>query len=417
MSCQSQTTPTCKLLDIGEVGLKCDSLRSVGANAKAANLYFNAGIQNQSSELFVYAAWQYGEANLADSSLIAIKKSIQYGLNNPYILEKTGIEESTRNSPLRNEIDQLLKQIEKRNTEVQNFEIVTAPVDRFWNYFDKALDDTLNAKIYLSNYICEGSNALKDYYHIRYENVDNMYNVMIKRNPDYYRYLRKYITPQMLHQVAEESTQMMKKFSSLYPKAVFPKTYIVPDLINGSGTLTESSLYIGVDMFAKSDSMPLTNLNDWQLGTITEFENMKYDLVHELMHFQQSYSDFEGKEILLGKLIEEGSCDFLVSLLTKNHKVSPGVQRNLDYLADKNNYDFVIRELKTDLYSHDLSKWMHNGGGIKDRPSNLGYTMGFLICRSFYENAEDKQKAIKTILTTDDFKEVIRNSKFQELLQ
>ncbi|NME72545.1 hypothetical protein [Flammeovirga aprica] len=415
-SCQKADQTSCDLPDLERIGIQCDTFREKGKNAKAAHLYFKAGQQNQSSELFVYAAWQFGEANLADSALLAVKESIKYGLSSPYILEKLGLEKLTRDHNMREELDSLLYQIELQQNNVSNFEIVTAPVDRFWKYFDQALTDTLNGRIYLSNYICEGSFALKDYYHIRYENADKMYKVMIEKNPNYYLYLRKHISQEKLHNVAQEATQMMQKFAVLYPKAVFPKTYIVPDLINGSGTLTESSLYIGVDMFAKSDSMPKENLNDWQISTITEFENMKFDLVHELMHFQQSYADFEGKENLYGKLIEEGSCDFLVSLLTEDGEVSPGVQRNLDYLSVPKNYDFVMSELKRDIYSKDLSKWMHNGGAIKDRPSNLGYTMGFLICKSYYENANDKREAVKKILTTDDFKEIILGSDYKGIL-
>jgi len=413
---ETESKQSCELADLATIGYQCDSLRSMGEHRKAAQLYFKTGQQNESPELFVYSAWQFGEANHIDSALIAVEKAVEFGLNSPYILDKIGIESESRESDHRKRIDRLLHAIKIKNASVDNFEVVIEPISRFWNYFDKALQDTVYAKKYLSQFICEGSYALKDYYHIRYENVDNMYAVMIKRNPEYYSYVKEYFTPERLKEVSEESKIMMQKFSKIYPRAVFPKTYIIPDLINGTGTLTESALYIGADMFAKSDSMPTKNLNDWQITTITEFENMKYDLVHELMHFQQSYSDFENRELLLGKLIEEGVCDFLVSLLTKNNQVSPGVQRNLTYLENSDNYKFVINELKRDIYSNDLSKWMHNGGAILDRPSNLGYTMGFLVCKSYYENSEDKKKAVYQLLNTDNFKEIIQGSSFKEIL-
>ena len=119
---------------------------------------------------------------------------------------------------------------------------------------------------------------------------------------------------------------------------------------------------------------------------------------------------------MIGKLIEEGVCDFLVSILTEDQQPSPGVQRNLDYLADPQNYEFVMSELKRDIYSSDLSKWMHNGGAITDRPSNLGYTMGFLICKSYYENSKDKAQAIVDLLTTKNFKKIIAESEFSDVL-
>lgn len=413
---QSESKPFCELVDIAVIGYQCDSLRSVGEHGKAAQLYFKTGQMNQSSELFVYSAWQFEEAGKIDSALIAVKKAVEYGMNSPYVLDKLGIKNNNKNSKFRKEVDLLLENIKLKNYSVDNFEIVTESINSFWSYFDKAMKDKVNAKKYLSEFICDGSFAIKDYYHIRYENVDNMHRIWIDENADYFSYVKDYITSDKLEKVSKEAKQMMVKFSKIYPNAVFPKTYIVPDLINGSGTLTELGLYIGIEMFAKSDNMPLDNLSDWEILTITEFENMKFDLVHELMHFQQSYSDTESKDLLLGKLIEEGVCDFLVSLLTDTNQVSPGVKRNLDYLEKPGKFEFLMNELKRDIYSEDLSKWMHNGGGITDRPSNLGYTMGYLICKSYYENSNDKEKAIFELLNTNDFKKIIKESEFKEIL-
>ncbi|MEM8900987.1 MAG: hypothetical protein AAGC85_22935 [Bacteroidota bacterium] len=421
VSCNTPTasTDSCELIDLGLVGARTDSLYAAGNSQQAAWEYFQAGEKNQSSELFVYAAWQYGEAANPDSALIAVKRAAEFGMNSPFILDKAGVDKMSKNSPHREEVDQILAEIEARNNSVDNFEIVPTPISRFWTYFDQALADTANAKEYLSAYICEGSYALRDYYHIRYENVEKMNGVMIKQNPEYYQYVREHITAEEIENITQEAEQMMVNLSKLYPKAVFPKTYLIPDLINGSGTLTELGLFIGVTMFAKSDSMPDENLNDWQKGTITEFENMKFDLVHELMHFQQSYSDLRTRELLVGKLIEEGVCNFLVSLCIEGEssKISPLEKRNQEYIKDPENYERLMAELKEKLYTHDLSKWMHNGGWITDRPSNLGYSIGFLICQSYYENSSDKKKAIYELLNTDRFEDIYEQSDFKDLLE
>lgn len=406
----------CSLVDIGKTALTCDSLRNAGKNSVAAQLYFKLGKQNRSSELFVYSAWQFGESNSMDSALIAVKQAVKYGMNSPYVLDKLGIDEASKLSEHRPAVDQLLAEIKRKNSSVDNFEIVTTPMQRFWTYFDQALNDSARAKEHLSAFICEGSPAIRDYYHIRYENVDNMHRKMIQENPEYYAYVRQHISAEKLEEVAQESKTMMGRFSDLYPQAIFPKTYLVPDLINGSGTLTELGLFIGVTMFAKSEQMPLQNLNDWQLSHITEFENMKYDLVHELMHFQQSYGDSKNRELLLGRLIEEGVCDFLVTLVTDEGAMSPVMRKRLDYLDEPDNMAFVMDELKRDVYTPDLSKWMHNGGQITDRPSNLGYSMGYLICQSYYENSTDKEQAIQELLNTDDFKEIVAGSDYRSVL-
>ena len=63
----------CELLDIGAIGYQCDALRAESKYDQSAQLYFKTGERNQSSELFVYAAWQFGMAKQIDSALIAIK--------------------------------------------------------------------------------------------------------------------------------------------------------------------------------------------------------------------------------------------------------------------------------------------------------------------------------------------------------
>ncbi len=418
IACQKQKKAqiVCDLPDLGAVGSICDSLHSVGEYDKAARLYSQTGEQNQSSELFVYSAWMYGQAKKTDSALMAIKKAISFGMSNPYVLDKVGIETAAEASELRTDVDRLLDSIKVINTSIENFEVISTPVNDFWNYFEKAKTDTANAKKYLTQYICEGSNAVKDYYHIRYENVEKMHRNLTLKYADFYDYVKNSITEDRLYKVAEESKQMMLNFSKIYPQTTFPKTYLIPDLINSSGTLSELGLYIGISMFAKSDSMPLNNLDDWQKTHITEFENMKYVLIHELMHFQQSYSDSENRQLLLGKLIEEGVCDFLVTLLTAKHEMSPDMKRRLDYMAIPENKSFMKEELKRDLYTDDLSKWMYNGGMITDRPSDMGYTLGYLICKSYYENSTDKKQAVFELLNTSSFKSIIEESEYSDLL-
>lgn len=418
LACQKDkpTPKICELPDVGAIGSICDSLYAAEEYTQAARLYFKGGIQNQSSELFVYSAWMYGQAQEADSALMAIKNAISFGMSNPYILDKVGIAAEAGNDGLRKEVHHLLDSLESINSSIDNFEVINTTTNDFWEYFEKAKADTANAKMYLAQYICEGSNALKDYYHIRYENVDKMHRNLILKYSDYYTYVKSILTQDRLQKVAEESKEMMLQFSKIYPPTTFPKTYLVPDLINSSGTLSELGLFIGISMFAKSDSMPLKNLDDWQKTHISEFENMNFVLIHELMHFQQSYSDDKNRNILLGKLIEEGVCDFLVTLLTPKNAVSPDMQRRLDYLATEENENFILEELKRDLYSGDLSKWMYNGGAISDRPSDMGYTMGYLICKSYYEQSTDKKQAVFELLNTSNFKSIIENSEYSSLL-
>ena len=74
-------------------------------------------------------------------------------------------------------------------------------------------------------------------------------------------------------------------------------------------------------------------------------------------------------------------------------------------------------DLKNDLFSEDYSKWLYNGGAITDRPHDLGYTVGYLICKSYYYNAEDKKNAVFELLNTNDFLAILGGSDYSFLLE
>ncbi len=90
---------------------------------------------------------------------------------------------------------------------------------------------------------------------------------------------------------------------------------------------------------------------------------------------------------------------------------------NLIYLSDEENEQKIMNDLKNDLFSEDNSKWLYNGGSIDDRPHDLGYTVGYLISKSYYQHAEDKQQAIFELLNTNDFLSILKGSDYTYLLQ
>lgn len=420
LSCQKNQNiidNTVTLPDLDAIGSKCDSLRSANANKEAAEIYFETGQILKSSELFVYAGWQFAEAKLIDSALIAIDHSIDFGMSNPNILNKYEIGPVNETSLLGKKVIQRLDSIKQVQSKIENFELISEPLDSFWPYFDKALTDTANAKQYLAEYVLNGSYATKDYYHKRYENIHAMYNQMILRTPNHYKYTRQFLSKAKIDSLKKDMTKMIRRFSELYPSAVYPKAYIVPGMLNGRGTLTEVGLFAGAEMYVKSDTMSDENLSQWQLETISEINSMIFVITHEWLHFQQSYHDKKNEGNLLHKVIEEGVCDFVVDLVSDKNVIEIDRITSIGYLDNQKNLDFILSEFKRDMYSNDLSKWMYNGGGIKDRPSDIGYALGYKICKSFYEKSDDKKLAIWTLFNTDDFETILKNSDYDYLLK
>lgn len=400
------------LPDLNQLFENYESAERTGSYAAFANQLVKANRDLQSSELYVEAASLYDQAGHSDSVAILLHLAIDHGMANPNILERLKISPHQQGSTKWKELHSRLDSIRERLSSVDNFSLEVAAMSRFWPYFEKAKKDTSLAKAIFKEYIFSGPTELRDYYAVRYYSTEAMFGQMINAAPRYYSYLHKYFDPDRLDDFKDVTRKWMKNFQELYPQAVFPKVYVVPGILNSGGTATEMGLFIGGDMYGKSGDMPTQELTEWQKDAIMEASSLPTLTMHELMHFQQSYSDPKNTNTVLSGIIQEGVCDLLVELCSGEKMKNS----NLAYLEDPGNREKIFSELKADLHGEDLSKWLYNGGSIQDRPHDLGYTMGYLITKSYYKKQADKKKAINELLNSRDLDAIIRQSDYAFLI-
>ena len=401
-----------ELQDLNVVFNDYERLENSRKYAVMARKIMKANADLQSSEFYVEAASLYLLAKNKDSSVLLLHKAIDHGMANPNILKKFAGLEDLKSEEFR-ALNVRLDSLENKLHNISNFTLETRAMDRFWPYFEKAIAQPDSAKQYLAEYILEGPPEIRDYYAIRYYSPENMFGQMINGAPEYYTYLRSQINSDSLKALSGKTSKALKNFKSLYPEAVFPKVFMVPGLLNSGGTASEMGLFIGGDMYGKSPSMPVHELNDWQRDAIMEIGALPQLILHELMHFQQNYSDTLHEDTVLYKIIEEGVCDFLRELASGELVDT----QQLAYLSSSENFERIARDLKQDLYSEDLSLWLYNGGSIEDRPPDLGYALGYLITKSYYQNARDKNQALANLLNTDDMRSILGGSAYYFLLE
>ena len=365
----------------------------------------------KSSELYLEAASLYHQGGKIDSVVSLLHKAIDKGMANPAILKKfPGLKQ--HNSVLFNKLSERLDSISNKLKEISHFTLEMEAMNSFWPYFEKARNNPKVAKQFFKQYILEGPQEIRDYYSVRYYSVENMYGQMINASPKYYSYLKKQFNRDSTLALKKTTTKWMKQFNAMYPEAVFPKVYIVPGMLNSGGTVTEMGLFIGGDMYGRSEDMPLEELSDWQKNAIMDVSALPGLIMHELMHFQQNYADPEHENMVIYKLIEEGDCDFIVELSSG----IPLQNEQLSYLDDPLNFEKIAKELHKELYAEDLSKWMYNGGSIEDRPPDLGYALGYLISKSYYNKADDKEVAMFELLNTNNILSILEESDYAYLL-
>ncbi len=367
----------------------------------------------QATQLYVEAASLYYKAYALRETVKCLHQAVDKGLANPKILAQfPGLPEKL-NFPEGEQLLARLDSIQARLKDVAHYELEMRSMGHFWPYFERALKDTSKAREELKRYILEGPPEIRDFYVVRYGNLDLMYGQMINATPDYYNYLRNQLQADSLQAVQATTRLWMQNFKKLYPEAIFPKVYVVPGILNSGGTTSEMGMFVGGDMYGRSPEMPTEGLSDWQIDAIMAFEELPGLTIHELMHFQQNYRDTTNTDRVMGAIIGEGVCDFLLELSSGK----PLQNSNLDYLKDPGNLEFILEELQNDLYHTDTSKWLYNGGSIEDRPHDLGYTLGYLISKSYYEQHSDKKQAVYDLLNTDDFESIYLGSSYHSLLQ
>lgn len=389
-----------------------EKLDSTGAYAAFANTLIQANRHLKSSELYVEAASLYAQAGNSDSVAILLNLAIDQGMANPKILTRLKVDSTARRG---SEWERLLFRLDSIRTKLHSlshFSLESKAMRHFWPYLEEALKDTTRAKTVLREYILSGPPEVRDFYAVRYYNVESMYGQMINAAPTYYRYLRDHFDSGNLKALSFVTTRGMQVFQELYPPAVFPKVYIVPGILNSGGTATEMGLFVGGDMYGISENTPREELTEWQVEALMEMESLPGVALHELMHFQQNYDDSRHQNSVLLGLIQEGVCDLLVELCTGNELQ----HANLEFLSIPANRERILADLRQDLYGEDLSRWMYNGGSIHDRPHDLGYTLGYLITKSYYERQPDKKAAVYELLNSKDLEQIVRDSEFAYLL-
>lgn len=161
-----------------------------------------------------------------------------------------------------------------------------------------------------------------------------------------------------------------------------------------AGTTSDNGLLIGVEMNAGDDQTPMDELGDWERAVIERVSNLPYIVAHELIHLQQ-HRDTLGRT-LLKEALREGMADFV------GEKISGGIVNPLQHRYGDAHEAALWEEIQEEMEGTDFGHWLFRGDKSRDRPADLGYYIGYEICKAYYMNASGKTAAIRTMLGTTD---------------
>jgi len=282
-----------------------------------------------------------------------------------------------------------------KNTNPNTAQLVTADITNFWLAYDQGLKSSMRAEIQ-QIYFKQASAGLQDFFELRIGSVDELVDT-IEQIPNYYASIRE----QTLL-ITEEEKKIRAAFYAmkyLYPGALFPDIYFLIGRMNTIGTFSESGLLIGTEMFGNQSGISEDGLSAWHKANIKPYTAISSTVAHELIHYNQPQDYLFGAEHgLLSYAIVEGAADFLGEMISgqllNQAQHEYGTQNEGALWHKFRNDDMFSLEQQDD--------WFYHQDPASNRPSDLGYFLGYQIVETYYQNAKDTGKAIAEIINMDD---------------
>ncbi|MBV8252378.1 MAG: hypothetical protein JO154_07195 [Chitinophaga sp.] len=186
----------------------------------------------------------------------------------------------------------------------------------------------------------------------------------------------------------------VEDFRKLYPELRNGKMYFTIAATRSAGTVMDSTNLLGTEVVTGNKSTDVSEFKDNRLSNFFKnqgSDNILWIAIHEYIHTQQKT---DGNNILLGQCLTEGAADFVAE------KVLKSTLTNSYIVYGRSHEDTLKVQFKKEMMGESYDNWMYNWSRTKTM-GDLGYFMGYTICKSYYQHAKDKKKAIKDIITLD----------------
>ncbi|TDQ80155.1 hypothetical protein [Sphingobacterium yanglingense] len=285
----------------------------------------------------------------------------------------------------------ILLLVTSSNTMAQT--IHTKDVVNFWNAYDQIHQTNSHEKqldIINTIYLNPGSDGLKKLCQtMNYS--DSTFVRSIVTYPKFWNSLR--VKTESLQQENLNIQKHVKTLKSLYPDLQPSNLYMCIGLGSAGGRPIGKDLVIGLELALGDSSINTTELRSQDKRDFyksAQSNGLEFIAVHEYIHTQQKKSS---SNYVLKQAIREGSCDFMAELVI-------GRPLTINYIKyGYANYQKSFDLLRKDLVNPNLNNWFYNYdvSTIKD----LGYFMGYVISKKYYENSLDPSQAIKEIIELD----------------
>lgn len=267
--------------------------------------------------------------------------------------------------------------------------IISTDINNFWIAYDSIQKNNKDKSETIDRlFLDKKTDGLKAFMEIKKFGKDDYLNV-IEKYPNFWNSIRPntFIDSKKIKTI----NTAFKHFKKLYPNNSKGNIYYTIGTLKSGGTTHHEDLLLGVEKLTGNQNTDVSEFEKESLRKMFLFTNpsqLEQVTVHEFIHtFQKN-----GEVNVLSKAIKEGSCDFIAELAL-NKKFTA---HYLDYGAK--NYEQVQSDFRSEMLSQKFDNWFYNSDA---KNPDLGYFVGYVISKKYYENTADKKTAVKNIIELD----------------
>lgn len=241
-------------------------------------------------------------------------------------------------------------------------------------------------------YLSKASKAFQDQIDSRNITAEKM-AAFIMDNPESVKKLRE--LPKNLRLQEDAIRQALTDLTKVIPEPIYLPVYYM--VVDRGGFMGEPSEFgIKVAMSRTSD----------------DYSRICPLIVHEMIHVQQAlavgietYQRIYGPDMsLLSLSLREG----VATYLTRVALGKPADKKAYEYF--KTNEKALWNKFQKEKSNKQPGGWMWSKPAVEGQPRDMGYQMGAAIIEHFYTNAEDKEMAMREILSITDYEGFLEKS-------
>ncbi len=275
--------------------------------------------------------------------------------------------------------------------------ILTSDVTNFWNAYDQIVNekDTLKQLTLIKTlYVDKGTPGLNGIMKARRYSAEE-YVYAINNYPKFWASIRN--NTLKCSQFSTEIKKGLEKLKLNYPNLKPVDIYFEIGVLRTGGTTIDGMSLIGSEI-ALADSNVITSEFDERYPHLRSFfytnpiKDVVFLNIHEYIHTQQKETI---GNTLLSQTIMEGVAEFLAEIVLGMK--SPNPQISYGYKNEQR----IKQEFEKEMFSPNIYNWIMNSTNNQFGMRDLGYFVGYAICKKYYEASENKKEAIKEMIELD----------------